>query len=251
MHTRYCDGKDSPEEIVQAAISRGMKKIGFSGHSYTGFDEEPCMSRENTEKYKIEINRLKKEYRGKIEILCGIEQDYYSDMSTDGYDFVIGSVHYIYFNGKYLSVDHTPETFSRLIHEFDDDVYSAAEKYYSEVADVVNRTKADIIGHFDLFAKFNDGNKFFDENNERYINACNFALDTLLKTGALFEINTGAISRGYKKFAYPSLQILKRIAENKGRVILSSDSHDKNNLMYKFPEYEKLAKSLGLKIVEL
>ena len=49
-HTTYCDGKNTAEEMVQQAISLGISQIGFSGHSYTEFDLEPCMSREGTEK---------------------------------------------------------------------------------------------------------------------------------------------------------------------------------------------------------
>ena len=34
-HTTYCDGKNTPEEMVQAAIALGMTAIGFSGHSHS------------------------------------------------------------------------------------------------------------------------------------------------------------------------------------------------------------------------
>ena len=115
----------------------------------------------------------------------------------------------------------------------------------------MNRTKASVIGHFDLIVKLNANNRFFDENNPRYISAVNSALDALLKTGRPFEINTGAVSKGYRDFPYPSLRILKYIAAHGGSVILSSDSHRKETLMYDFPKYEELAHSLGLKVCEL
>ena len=35
VHTNYCDGKNTPEEMVLAAIEKGMECIGFSVHSYT------------------------------------------------------------------------------------------------------------------------------------------------------------------------------------------------------------------------
>lgn len=249
-HTTYCDGKNSPEEMIQQAISLGMKKLGFSGHSYTPFDEAPCMSPEGTERYRNEIASLREKYSGQIDILCGIEQDYYSSIPANDYDYVIGSVHYVDCNGECLHVDNTHEMFAGLIQACGG-AYQAIDRYYSLVADVVNRTGANIIGHFDLITKLNAGNKYFDEEDERYITASNHALDALLETGAIFEINTGAVSRGYKSFPYPSLRLLKRIAEKGGRVILSSDAHDKANLMYGFPEYEEIAHSLGLEVVEL
>ena len=182
VHTTYCDGKNSPEEMVQAAISLGMKKLGFSGHSYTPFDEEPCMSQEGTLRYLDEIHRLREKYSAQIEILCGTECDYYSDIDATKYDYVIGSVHYIDCGGIYSHVDHTPELLQQAIDEnFGGDPYAMAEHYYSLVADVVRKTRANIIGHFDLITKFNTGNRFFDETHPRYIAAANSALDTLLK----------------------------------------------------------------------
>ena len=251
VHTVFCDGQDTPENIVIEAVSRGMKKIGFSGHSYTSFEPDAGMTPDNVEKYKSEIRRLKREYESKIEILCGIEQDYYSDFPAENYDFVIGSLHYVICGGEYIAVDHTAEHFENAISKFGGDVYNLIENYFETVGDVVNKTNADIIGHFDLISKFNDENKYFDENHPRYIRATEKALDKLLKTGRPFEINTGAMSRGYKKFPYPSKRILKYIASHGGSVILSSDSHRKETLMYKFDECEKLANSLGLKIVAL
>ena len=252
VHTTYCDGKDSPEDMVLAAIRLGMKKLGFSGHSYTPFDEEPCMSPEGTLRYLDEIHRLREKYSGRIEILCGTECDYYSDISTEDYDYIIGSVHYLDCGGVFSHVDHTPEMLQQAIDEsFGGDPYAMAEHYYALVADVVNKTHANIIGHFDLITKLNANNRFFDEEHPRYIAAAKSALDALLKTGKPFEINTGGVSRGYRDFPYPSLRILKYIAEHGGSVILSSDSHRKETLMYDFPKYEALAHSLGLKVIEL
>ena len=33
MHTCYCDGKNTPEEMVQSAIEKGLSTVGISGHS--------------------------------------------------------------------------------------------------------------------------------------------------------------------------------------------------------------------------
>ena len=51
VHTTYCDGKNSAEETVLAALEKNFVSIGFSGHSYTSFDSGWCMSEEGTEKY--------------------------------------------------------------------------------------------------------------------------------------------------------------------------------------------------------
>ena len=58
MHTTYCDGKNSAEEMILAAVSVGLKTVGLSGHSFTWFDTSYCMSEENTVAYIEEVNAV-------------------------------------------------------------------------------------------------------------------------------------------------------------------------------------------------
>lgn len=251
VHTTYCDGKNTPEEMVRAALDLNMKTLGFSVHGYTDFDESYCIPKEKVVEYKAEIKALKEKYRNKIEILCGVELDYYSDeVATEEYEYSIGSVHYVKCGDEYFPIDLNAEVFKSTVGEFSNGDYIAyAERYFKNVADVIKKTKADIIGHFDLVAKYNEGNKFFDENDARYVNAGFAAIDALIETGKPFEINSGAISRGYKTTFYPSEIFLQRIAQKGGKVILSSDSHNANTLCFKFEEAERMARDMGLEIV--
>ena len=83
-HTTYCDGKETAESMVQAALEKGFSALGFSGHSYTAYDESYCMSREDVQKYIADVYALREKYAGQIEIFCGIEQDFGS-MSRRAY----------------------------------------------------------------------------------------------------------------------------------------------------------------------
>ena len=92
-HTFFSDGANSPEEMIDAALEKGLTCIGFSDHSHVDWDE--CgMTEENTEAYRREIARLKRSRGAEIEIRCGLERDYYSDDDRE-YDDVIGSVHWM------------------------------------------------------------------------------------------------------------------------------------------------------------
>ena len=239
-HTTWCDGKNTPEEMVQAAIALGMETLGFSGHSYVPFDD-CCMTPAGTELYRQEIAGLKQQYSGRLEILCGVEQDYYSPAATDGYDYVIGSVHYLRLGDSYPPIDLDAQTLRQTADcFFDGDVYALAECYYDTAADVVNRTGCDIIGHFDLVTKFNERDPMFDLQHPRYLAAWRAALDRLLKTGAAFEINTGAMSRGYRTAPYPAMDMIDYIRSHGGRLLLSSDSHSRETLLYHFEDYAHL-----------
>ncbi|MBR4295357.1 MAG: histidinol-phosphatase [Clostridia bacterium] len=240
IHTTYCDGKNTPEEMVVEAIEKGMDTIGFSGHSYSYFDESYCMSQANTELYIREINALKEKYKGKIEILCGIEQDVFSDNKIEDFDYVIGSVHYLKVGEKYFPIDESKDDFCRTVEEhFGGDFIAAAEQYFAQT-ELLAKKKIDIIGHFDLITKFNEADNLFDTNDARYIAAAKRAIDTLIPLGIPFEINTGAIFRGYRSEPYPAPLLIDYIKANGGKFVLSSDSHSKKSLCFEFDKWNKL-----------
>ena len=235
VHTTYSDGANTPEEMILAAIDAGLETIGFSDHSYTFFDESYCMKKEQQQAYRAEIRALGEAYRDKIRVLCGVEQDYASDASTDGFDYVIGSVHYLPCRGEYVPVDESEETLQAAVQKyFAGDFYLLAEAYYKCVADVVRKTGASIIGHFDLISKFNERTPLFDEQHPRYRTAWQKAVDTLLACDVPFEINMGAIAKGYKTVPYPNPEMRRYICEHGGRFLLSSDSHSVRTVAFGF-----------------
>lgn len=247
-HTSLCDGKSSAQEVISEAISRNMVSIGFSGHSYTEFDKEYCMSREQTWEYKELIAGLRARYSKTIDILLGIEQDRYSSEPTDGYDYVIGSVHYIYTDGVYIPVDESKETLTEAVERyFDGDIYALVSKYYETVAENAEKNKFDIVGHFDLITKFNEGGALFDEASAAYRDAALNAMSRVIGRCRVFEINTGAMSRGYRTAPYPSPFLLNAVKSLGGEIIITSDSHEKSTLTYAFEEARRVAVECGFK----
>ena len=235
MHTVFSDGKNTPEEMILEAIRLGLDTVGISDHSHL----DPCgMTLEATEEYHKEIARLKKKYAGQIRVLCGLERDFISDDFSD-YDYVIGSVHLLTMpDGHHVSIDWTAEKQREGVEKyFGGDWYAFAEAYYATEARVVEVTKCDIIGHFDLITKFIEQEPAFDVHHPRYVRAWQNAVNELLKTGKPFEINTGAISRGYRTEPYPSREIRDYIRAHGGKMILSSDSHQIETIAYKFEDY--------------
>ena len=233
VHTTYSDGKNTPREYVEEALSRGAAVIGFSDHSYTAFDTRYCMNPGSVGEYASEIARLKEEYAGRIEILCGIEQDLFSGKPEREFDYVIGSVHYFLIGDEYVPVDKSAEVLKDAARKyFGGDLIFLACLYYEELESVVSATRATIIGHFDLIEKFNEDCVLFDTNDPRLARARLRAADALLATGAPFEINVGAISRGYRTSPYPSESVRKYLAERGAKFIFSSDCHKRENLLF-------------------
>ena len=79
----------------------------------------------------------------------------------------------------------------------------------------------------------------------RYLEAARATVAELCKFNIPFEINTGAMARGYKTSPYPDCKILKMIKDFGGKIAFSSDCHDKNYLDCHFAEIEKLALDIG------
>ena len=250
-HTAFCDGRDTPEETVLSAIKKGMDAIGFSAHSYTFFDESYCMKKEEIAAYRAEILRLKEAYADRIRIFLGIEQDLYSKEPTDGFEYVIGSVHYLKIGEEYLPVDETEEILKKTAKtHFGGDLISLAECYFETVSQL-SCIHPNIIGHFDLVTKFNENGRLFDENDPRYIAAWRSAADALLTLHVPFEVNTGAIARGVRSTPYPSPKIIEYIRSRGGTVILSSDAHRKEDLCYAFLEWEAFLHKRNVPITTL
>lgn len=237
VHTTFSDGKNTPEEMVEAAIAKGMTCIGFSDHGYTPQEDGFCIPKDRMQLYQDTINQLKEKYRDHIKILCGIEQDTYYLEKPKGFDYIIGSVHFIQCNDEMIPVDEDLDTLIRARDKyFDGDAYAMAEKYFSIVADVVDHTDADIIGHMDLITKTNKNGILFDENHPRYINAWKKAVDRLVTKHVPFEINTGGMFRGYRDVPYPPKSIQAYILFKGGKMIYGSDSHSKEALCFAFEQ---------------
>ena len=186
-HSTYSDGKNTLEEMVQAAINSGMKEIGFTDHAPMQFFCDWSMDASKVQDYKSEVLALREKYKDQIKIYLGIEQDYYSIPADPDYDFILGSVHYVYKNGQYLSVDISASE----VHDFinkqqNGDAYAYCEDYFKLVGDIYEKTNCDIVGHFDLVTKFNETIPLIDINNPRYVKAYTEALNKLLKSPRYF-----------------------------------------------------------------
>lgn len=244
-HTTFCDGNDTPEAVVISAIEKGFDSIGFSGHAYTGFDLRYCMK--DTEAYVLEISALKEKYKGKIQIYLGTEEDALQSVERERYDYIIGSSHYLLKNGVYYPIDSSHDHFKRCIDAFEHNLAEMAETYYSAFCEYILKRKPDIIGHFDLITKYEELDTPYFYSLKEYNAIAEKYARVASASGSIFEVNTGAISRGLRTFPYPSENILRTILKEGGRITLSSDSHSKDTIDFFFEESRLILKDIGFK----
>jgi histidinol-phosphatase (PHP family) len=195
--------------------------------------------------YLAEVRQLQEEYNDKIEILCGGEFDtFYPDLQRDGFDYKIGSNHFLDVGAEApVSIDTSAEIFIQLLNEyFNGNVYQLTQAYYDRVAKVYDQIQCSFVGHFDLVTKYNNRLHVIDEDDPRYVGPAMEALDYLLSKGVAFEINTRVIGTGR---IYPHRRFLKRIQEKGGEILISSDAHNANELTRGFDQAVELAKECG------
>ena len=276
-HTTFCDGKNSPQEMVESAIQKGFSAIGFSGHCihplnpdfYTNVDNLWHIPSANINAYVTEIRRLKEEYADKIEILLGFEAEYFESEkygsaipSKQNYsefkpDYLIGAVHFVNTPKGFYTVDNKAEILKEnLINYYGNketqtnglfDGKQVVHDYFAAEREMLKKGNFDIIAHPDLIRIRNAALNIFDENENWYKEEVIATADSIAKAGVITEINTGAIARGTMDDTYPSEYFLGLLFERGVPVCINSDAHTEQNLDAAFDRAITNAKKAGYK----
>ncbi len=248
-HTTYCDGKSTPRQMVEAAYGMGLTDFGISGHAdYSMWEQGFGMSDAILSAYKRELEALREEYAGKMNIYIGIELDTLGPVQQA--EYAIGSTHSILKDGHLVTVDDTEEKLVQAVETFwNGDWYAMAQDYFELEATVYDKLHCDWVGHFDLLTKFNEAYRYFDETKDDYLEPALNAMKKLHSQGLPFEINTGAMSRGYRTAPYPNPILLRELHAMGGRIIINSDSHSADTIAYAFDQAGKIAYECGFRKV--
>ena len=243
IHSTFSDGVNTPEEIVRAAIEKGMLAIGFSDHGYTNFDLRYCMK--DTAGYRAEIIRLKEMYKNDIQIYLGIEEDAFQSAERSQFDYIIGSYHYFCKDNQYYPIDSNYDYFKECLKVFQHDIVTMTETYYTTFCEYIARRKPDVIGHFDLITKFDELDTSLFLDNKKYCEIAEKYVNIAAQSGCLFEVNTGAIARGLRTATYPSEHLLHHLRKADAKLVLASDSHAIETMNFQFDETRKYLRDIG------
>jgi histidinol-phosphatase (PHP family) len=237
IHTNYCDGQNSMEDMILSAISRNFNSIGISSHAPLDYQNDWTMPQDKLSQYIEELTLQKNKYRTKIQINSGLEIDYYMHTKQisksairvlKNLDYWIGSIHClgVMSNGEVAYIDDTEENFKEGIEQlYHGNVQKAVCNYYESIGDMAIKFHPDIIGHIDLIKKNNSHQQFFNENAEWYQKAWRGALIKIKQSGSILEINTGGAFRYGIRCLYPSLDILKAAIQLQIPLTIDTDAH--------------------------
>ncbi|MDR0268298.1 histidinol-phosphatase [Paenibacillus sp.] len=251
LHTHHfrCGHADGNiRDYIEAGISAGLHAIGISDHApHFGEKEEQAfphiaMGKSELANYVQEVLQLKREYEGKIDVLLGIESDYFPEhadvyrkvLSDYPFDYIIGSVHSV---GK-VSI-FNKNRFKKL-SDMQQQI-AVKEEYYRLIQDSARSGMFQILGHIDAMK----GNypSFSDIPAEHILDE---TLQVIAESGVAIEINTSGktkMSGGW----YPSDAILERACHFGVDVTFGSDAHKPSRVADELDEVVARLKAIGFK----
>jgi len=221
-HTNLCKHAEGDvEQYILKAIELGFDEVGCSDHSPmpNNFDERHRMSLEQYyELYAPTVSEMAEKYKDKIVVKRGLEAEFYSGseewvrrfISENGFDFVIGSVHFV------KNSESEMPLFGREYEEAE--LERLHEGYFETVRVSAKSGLFDIIAHFDLIKKFGSrSSKRIDELTWE-------AMKEIKQSDLCIEINTSGLRKPEAE-TYPGEKVLALARELKIPLTLASDAH--------------------------
>ncbi len=260
-HSIYSDGKSQPREIVEEAVRQGLTTLGFSEHSPLPFDNNFSVKSADMPKYVAEIAQLKADFKGKIDIYCGLEADYLTGVSEpfavtkEKYhlDYLIGGVHLV---GQSANPDEIwfidgPkwEVYDEGLQKFfDGDIRRAVRRFFEQSNEMIENEPFDIIAHFDKI-KMHNRDRYFHEDEPWYRKLALETLDLIREKGLVMEINTrGLYKKRYNGF-YPSPWLMEEACKMHIPALISADAHHFSEISLEFFAAEEALKKAGYRSV--
>ena len=243
-HTSRCKhaiGTD--EEYVQAAISRGVKLLGFSDHApflypnnYSSFYK---MEPYEISDYFDSLISLREKYKNKIEIHIGFEAEYYENIFPESLSLWRNyPVEYLILGHHILYNEYVEKPIGAIGYtESDDRLFEYTDKV----------VKGLLTGRFSIFAHPDIIN--YHGNEDTYLSAMEKIILTAKKMEVPLEYNILGMRA---KRNYPDDRFWRLASELDATAIIGSDAHDPRDLA--LPEENERAlsylKSLGIRTVD-
>ncbi len=247
-HTARCGhagGRD--EEYIQHAIARGLNAIAVTDHvpfywlPPDRHDPTLAMAPEELPRYVEAVLALKDRYRGRIEVLLGLEADYVAGqeeklarlLESYPFDVVLGSVHWL--NGWWVDAPSSLPRYRLGAAEVD--------RVWAEYAQALVAAAAS--GLFDVLAHLDLPKKFGFRPSTPFAGVQREVVEAVATAGCAVELS----SAGRRKPVgedYPSPELLAALAAAGVPVVLSSDAHAPAEVGWGFEQLLATARAAGV-----
>jgi len=245
-HERCGHAVGTIRDYVEAGIRNGLSVIGISDHSpYFGSKvehEQPgiAMAKKEFARYVEEVLKLKEEYSGKIDVLLGVESDFFPEHANlyktiyDKYpfDYIIGSVH--------LSSGVSIFNKKRFVGLSDKEKIAHKEQYYALIEQSARSGMFQILGHIDAMRAY------YPSFTDIPTDAVERTLKVIGEQDVAIEINTSGKMKDCGGW-YPVDAILERALHYGVKVTFGSDAHIAGRVGDDWELVAKKLKEIGYK----
>ncbi|RMF53556.1 MAG: histidinol-phosphatase HisJ family protein [Chloroflexota bacterium] len=246
-HWRCGHAQGQIEDYIKQALALGMSQIGISDHApiywQDGDDPMPkiAMAKSELPAYVDEVLRLKQKYADRIAVRLGLEVDYIEGaeslcaelLAPYPFDYLIGSVHYVYGRNVYDTA---------MWQGVSDPLPTYAE-YYRLLSKSAQCGLFDIIAHSTAIVAL--APKPIPSAIEPLQEA---ALGAIRQADVCVEINTS----GYRKLGtepFPTARMIGRARDLGIPLTFGSDAHHPSDVGYARERIQDLLNMLG--VIEL
>lgn len=246
-HNRCGHAEGTIRDYIESAISQGFQAIGISDHS-PYFAEEAdhawpgiAMAKSEFDRYAEEVLRLKEEYKDRIEVLFGVESDFFPEHAElyrsiykeYPFDYIIGSVH---------RTDDGVSIFNKKRWNGLDEAEKLRQKehYYDLIRQSAESGMFQILGHIDAMKGY------FPAFSDIKTEAVDRTLEIIGRCGMAIEINTSGKTKDCGGW-YPSDDILERALHYGVAVTFGSDAHHPGRVGDEFEQVKQKLRDIGFK----
>jgi histidinol-phosphatase (PHP family) len=226
------------EEYVERAIDLGFEEIGFADHMPVMPEPQFCMEFSDLPLYLERVRDLRERYHERINIRLGCEMDIVPGREEEigeiiegsGFDYVIGSVHYL--DGWPFDQEKYRDVFAK------GDLNAIYNLFFETVIRAANTGLYDIAGHVDNIKRM--GYRLSGDMTHYYERAA----AALRGMNVAVEVNTSGIDTAAAE-AYPSVEFLRILNRHGVPVTVGSDSHSPEQVGRHFGRAEDLLRGAG------
>lgn len=249
-HTKRCNhaSDEDDEEYVKEAMKVGIKVLGFSDHC-PFIDVEKLivrMSVDELDEYFNSIDSLREKYKGRCEILKGLECEYYPNHLKELKEYK-EKTDYLILGQHFQTVDE--KDYLKYCYKFADE--EIAKKYTQSLCEGIGTGLFTYVAHPDYYLSSTD------DVNDTFIDCAKKILTKAQEKDIPLEINfgNGLKKHNYKQgthYGYPNRLFWQIAKDYKIRCVVGFDAHSTQSFKDKDKYIKELSKevdNLGLNII--
>ena len=214
------DGNHTCAQMCDGAIANGGAGICITDHC--DIEMKDFKPKEFVEKAYADVEEMKKDYKGKLLVLNGIElgqgifRKEYSEeiLESHKYDFVLGSIHNLENMEDFYFLDYK---------QFD--IHDLLKRYFEALLKLAEWNKTDSLAHLTYPLRYIVAREHIHVDMTKFDGLINAIFETIISNNKAIELNVSGLFMDMND-TLPNISYIKRFHDMGGKyVTVGTDSH--------------------------